>query len=294
MPENAGDPRDCELATLRAENAELRRQLAAALARIAELERQLGRNSRNSNQPPSADPLSDSPRPSKSPTGRKKGAQPGHEAHLREMLARDQVDRLIPLKPTACARCGKRLEGDDPCPRIHQVVEFPKIKPHVTQYEQHELPCDCGERTMAELPEGVPRGCFGPRLQAVVGVSAGVYHMSKRAIEGFLGDMLGIKMSLGSVVACERAVSAAVEQPVAEAREFVQHQPVKNADETSFRQGRSTAWLWVVVTRYVTTASSVNSGTPSSGNSGTSAAGNSPHIRSGRRRQSRDKKKPRR
>lgn len=253
MTAHAADGRDLELGALRAENAELRAQLAVALARIEELERQLGQNSRNSSRPPSSDALSTPTRPQKSPTGRHRGAQPGHEAHLRAPIPRERVDRVIPVKPPACRRCGRALKGNDPAPVAHQVVEMPKIKPDVTQYDLHELVCPCcGERTRAELPEGVPRGAFGPRLQAAVGVCSGVYHMSKRAIQGFLGDMLGIEMSLGAIIASQCAASQALDRPVAEAREFVQQQPVKNADETGFRQGRPRAWLWVVVTTHVT------------------------------------------
>jgi hypothetical protein len=53
-------------------------KVASQDERIAKLERRLGRSSRNSSQPPSADPPS-APKRSKSPTGRKQGAQPGHE-----------------------------------------------------------------------------------------------------------------------------------------------------------------------------------------------------------------------
>jgi transposase len=54
-------------------------RVAAQDERIATLERQLGRSSRNSSQPPSADRPSAPPRRGKDPSGRKQGGQPGQE-----------------------------------------------------------------------------------------------------------------------------------------------------------------------------------------------------------------------
>ncbi len=61
-------------------------------------------------------------------------------------------------------------------------------------------------------------------------------------------------MSLGAVISCERATSAALQTPVAEAQAYVKKQPVKNADETSGYEGvhRKKVWLWVACTQRVT------------------------------------------
>jgi len=55
--------------------------------RVAELEQRLGRNSRNSSLPPSADPPSAPPRPHRPSSGRKRGAQPGHKGRSRPLLS---------------------------------------------------------------------------------------------------------------------------------------------------------------------------------------------------------------
>jgi transposase len=47
-------------------------------------------------------------------------------------------------------------------------------------------------------------------------------------------------------------MSAALEQPVNEACEFVRHQPVVHQDETGWREARRLAWLWVTLTALVT------------------------------------------
>ena len=90
------------------------------------------------------------------------------------------------------------------------------MRPHVTEYQLHTLSCgQCGAATAAALPPGVPAGAFGPRLAATVAVCTGVYHLSRRTTVGLLADLLGIDLALGTVSACEQAVSAAVAKPVA-------------------------------------------------------------------------------
>src|SRR5271168_1253323 len=114
------------------ECARLRRELDAALARIAVLEAQvrdllaqLKRNSSNSSTPPSANPLG-APKPVvKTPTGRKPGGQPGQQGHHRHRLPPVRVNEIVPYLPTVCDHCQAPLSAEpgptDPEPTWHQV-----------------------------------------------------------------------------------------------------------------------------------------------------------------------------
>jgi Family of unknown function (DUF6444) len=73
----------------------LEQRVARQDERIAQLERRLNRDSRNSSAPPSTDPPSRTPKRGKDPSGRRQGAQPGHEGHSRELLPLAAVDELI-------------------------------------------------------------------------------------------------------------------------------------------------------------------------------------------------------
>src|SRR5664279_4533840 len=100
-PDGSAPPTNCP------ECVRLRRELDAALARIAVLEAQvrkllaqLKRNSSNSSTPPSADPPG-APKPVvKTPTGRKPGGQPGHAGHHRRRLPPERVQVVVPYVPT--------------------------------------------------------------------------------------------------------------------------------------------------------------------------------------------------
>jgi len=225
--------------------------LLALARRVAALEARLAQTSQNSSRPPSSDPPA-ARRPRRPPSGRRPGGQPGHPGHSRPLLPVAQVQAVVPVKPTHCGRCGARLHGTDPTPWRHQVTEVPKVPPVVTEYQLHTLACRCGATTRAALPPGVPAGAFGPRLQALVAVGTGVYHLSRRTLVGLFADCFGVELALGSVTAAERAASQALAAPVAAAHAFAQQQPVAHVDETGWCEGRRRAWLWVAATATVT------------------------------------------
>ena len=132
----------------------LRRELDAALTRIAVLEAQvkelllqIQRNSSNSSTPPSANPL-DAPKPvGKPPSGRRPGGQTGHRWHHRVRLPASRVDEIITYVPTVCADCHTSLpidpSPDDPEPGWHQVAELPEQAAIVTEHQAHWRTCPC-------------------------------------------------------------------------------------------------------------------------------------------------------
>src|SRR3954453_15046946 len=84
-------------------------EMAALQQRIAELERRLGLNSRNSGKPPSSDGLKKPPRVGslREPTGKTTGGQPGHPGQT--LRRTDTPDATLDHYPTACAACGEPL-----------------------------------------------------------------------------------------------------------------------------------------------------------------------------------------
>ncbi len=139
--------------------------------RIAALEARLNQNSSNSSRPPSTEPLHAKRRPPKPTSKKRRGGQTGHERHTRVLVPADQLTSAVEVKPDACSGCGHALDGNDPEPIRHQVAELPEIRPDVVEYRLHRLTCPCcGAAARAKLPDAVPRGAFGPRLQAWAGL----------------------------------------------------------------------------------------------------------------------------
>ena len=217
------------------------------LKRIELLEARLAQNSSNSSRPPSSDPPSAPPASGPGPTGKKRGGQPGHPRHKRALLPPERVNETAELKPKDCRRCGKRLFGSDAEPYRHQVVDIPRVIAKVVEYRLHALLCgECNITTRATLPAEA-RSPFGPRLQSMMAVCAGSYHLSKRMIEELVSDFFDVDISLGSVSNLEQASSEAMAEPAREAAAHVQEQPVVHADETGWTEAKKKAWLWVAV-----------------------------------------------
>jgi len=175
-------------------------RLQALQQQVAQLTECLNQNSTNSSRPPSSDPPHVKRRPPKPSAGRQRGGQPGHARQQRPLVPPEQIKQTIPVKPSACRKCGQDLHGDDPQPRRHQVAEIPPVQAEVTEYRLHRLTCTaCGTRTCALLPAGVPTGAFGPQLQALLAVLAGGYRLGKRPIRQLAHDLFGLSISTGMV-----------------------------------------------------------------------------------------------
>jgi transposase len=237
--------------------AALETRVAALERENAELKARLGRDSRNSSRPPSSDPPGSRPRPRGEPGARRPGGQPGHPGRHRPLLPPEQVDRLVVLRPGRCAGCGAPLAAEsaaeDPAVERIQVSEVPPLAVQVTEYRLEARRCGCcGRVTRAERPAEAGAGRFGPRLQALVAVLSGRYRLSRREVVQVLADLWGVELALGTVIELEQATSAALGPVVDEALVAAQQTKAANLDETGWHEGRQRAWLWVLVTAWLT------------------------------------------
>ncbi len=239
-----------KLAALEAKEAEIE----SLKTEVAALRERLGQNSSNSSHPPSSDPPQASRPSRREPSGKKQGAQVGHQGAGRALKPVAEVDHVVDLRPVRCRQCGRRLQGDDPQPARHQTTEIPKAQAEVTEYRRHTLDwAACGVKTAAEWGAEVAPGSFGARLQATIAYLTGRLGLSHRDTVEALSVLHGVEISLGSISAVQRQVSGALAVPVETARKFVQRQAVNNVDETGWREAGKLNWLWVNATEQVTT-----------------------------------------
>jgi transposase len=225
------------------------------------LREQQGRNSANSSQPPSSDSPAKKPEKKLQKSGKRRGGQKGHPGYSRELIEVEKCQKVEDHIPKECNSCGNKLEGIDPAPYRHQVVELPPLEPYVEEHRLHQLECSkCGAITRAKLPEGVPASGYGARVVAIAAVLSGLYRMSERMCQTAFRDLFGIVMALGTVNRLRQEASQAIAEPVEKAAEYVKKQSMINSDETGFTQGNADglnpekhkAWLWVAVTELVT------------------------------------------
>ena len=248
------------LAQLR-ENEHLRGQHTALATELAKLQERIGRSSRNSSKPPSSDSPGFKPPERRKGSGRKRGGQPGHPGSGPELLAIERVDEVVEHHPEACRCCGTLLQGEDPAPVRHQVIEIPPITPLVIEHRLHRLVCPCcSTSTCAPLPAEVEASRYGPRLSALVGLLGSAFPLSFSKTQALLDQLLGVEISRGAIATIRERISATLEQPMQEALAFARQQPVAYVDETGAPTGNADGrnptgkrgWLWVMVTPVAT------------------------------------------
>ncbi|MFP5260340.1 MAG: DUF6444 domain-containing protein [Blastocatellia bacterium] len=240
---------DRQLALLREQVA----QIDDLKAQLAGLRERLGQNSNNSSKPPSSDPPQQRQPSQRQPTGRKRGGQPGHRERGRKLKVVAQVDRLVDIRPSSCSHCGGLLLGDDSGPARRQVSEVPVGRALVIEYRRHRIKCPgCGTANQVPSPVDIPTSSFGPRTQAIAAYLSGRLHASHRDVVEAMGVLHGVKLSLGSVPALQRQVSAALSGPAQTAQSYVQRQAVNHVDETSRPQQEKLHRLWLAAVGKVT------------------------------------------
>jgi transposase len=231
----------------------LERRVAELETLVRDLTARLGNNASNSSIPPSANPPG-APKPVvKKKSKRRRGGQPGHPPHLKQLLPAERVNHVVTYLPRHCGHCATPLPAqpaaNDPPPGRFQTVELPPVVSVVTEHQGHARTCPrCGAVTRAVIPREVLAHGVGPRLTATLSYFSGCHGVSKRGVEEIAAAVFDAPVSLGTVANLEQEVSTALAAPHAEALAAVRAAAVKHADETSWKLAGKLCWLWAAAT----------------------------------------------
>jgi len=199
----------------------LEKRVAAQDERIAQLERRVGRSSRNSSQPPSSDPPGQALKRGKDRSGRKQGAQDGHEGKGRPLLPAWALDEVVEHWPAGCA-CGHVFGEDERVsvgrPARHQVEELPVMSVTVTEHQCQRVRCpDCDQTTAGVLPAQIASSCFGPRLQAAIVTLSIRNRISRRDVVELCEQLFSSRISTGTIDKILTTAGDALADPYADA-----------------------------------------------------------------------------
>jgi transposase len=228
----------------------LEAQLAAATARIAELEAELARRGgppktpQNSSAPPSKGWKRDRPRRE----GAKRGPPFGHLGTSRR---RGEPDWVVLCQPPHCAGCGEDLVAAmQQRVGTSQVVELPPVQPVVLEAWRYAAICArCGATTVAPYPAGFePTRVFGPHLEALWTYLHEQHHMSYARLAALGRDWWHLAVSQGALANALRRAATRLRPQADAIREQVRASPVIGSDETSARVNGRTHWQWVFQT----------------------------------------------
>jgi transposase len=97
-------------------------------------------------------------------------------------------------------------------PARHQVAELPPLAVEISEHRLQRLCCpDCGRTVRAELPAGVPRGCFGPKLEAAIAALTVRNRLSRRQLVELMEELFGCPIAVGTIDAILTRTAATLE-----------------------------------------------------------------------------------
>lgn len=238
-----------ELATLRAYVREL-------LAENAALKRRLAQDSHNSSKPPASDGLARRRRPTRRPSGKKPGGQPGHVGQTLGLVATPDV--VETHAPGVCAQCQQPLDGmtgvEGTVVERRQVQDLPPLRLEVTEHQVVAVRCPaCQAVTRGVFPDAVRATAqYGPRVRALA-VYLHHYHVvpQQRTHEA-LTDLFGCTLSAATVATWVEHAADILAPTVAQIADLVAAGPHQHADETGIRIKGRLHWLHVNSTRWLT------------------------------------------
>ncbi|MFE5550058.1 IS66 family transposase [Streptomyces sp. NPDC056534] len=238
---------------LQRQNEELAAASERLTARVAELERRLGRSSGNSSMPPFSDTFG---RPEKRPqilSGRKRGRQPG--AGGAGLAMAENPDVTKDHVPAACTGCGSALgESDSIGFERRQVRDIPLTTVKVTEHRAHRCRCACGTVTAEPMPgqiAGSPSS-YGPDLRALVIYLLVFQHIPVERTAMLIRDVTGAEVSTGWVASLLPEAADLVEDSLNLIRALLVMGHVPHADETTTRIGSTRRWLHMACTDFLT------------------------------------------
>jgi transposase len=227
-----------EVAALRTENARLRAELAAAQARIAELEKRK------------------TPAPGfvKANTERKEKTQPRKKRAPEHNAGRRRAEptQTVQHAYERCPDCGYLLRGHSVA-RTREVIDLPPPPPvAVTEHQILKRYCPVCQRGQVPAPDWsgqvLGQGRFGVRLVSLLAYLRTEARLPVRTIQEYLATLHQLHLSTGAIVDLLQRVRDATADERAALLAQARASPIAYMDETGWREDGQNGQVGGVVT----------------------------------------------
>jgi transposase len=158
------------------------------------------------------------------------------------------VSEVVEHWPERCS-CGhifRETERDlAGAPARHQVAELPPLAVEISEHRLQRLCCpDCGRTVRAELPAGVPHGCFGPNLEAAIAALTVRDRLSRRQLVQLMEEPFGCPIAVGTIDAILSRTAETLGPVYEELLEQTRTAGALNIDETGWYLSGEPRTLW--------------------------------------------------
>ena len=206
------------------------------IARIAELEARLSKDSHNSSKPPSSDGLAKKTQSLRRPSGKKAGGQAGHPGHTLERT--HEPDEILHCLLPDRGTCGATLSDcDAQIAERRQVFDVPVAHYHVVEHCTLPVRCTCGREHVSTFPPaGVTEAVqYGPNVRALaVHLRQGQLLPYGRAAQ-LIAELYRLEVSPATVLAWVDEARHLLQASVDQIAQTLVQAPVAHADESGLR-----------------------------------------------------------
>jgi transposase len=157
---------------------------------------------------------------------------------------------VVDARLGACPRCQAAFPETSQTPQqIYERIEFPPIKPDVTQVRLFGGRCACcGERVTAAAPAGLEPGSpFGQSIAALVVYLHYAHAIGMERLASLLDEIFSLTISEGAISNMLARAREPLLAAAATIRATVLASPVVCSDETSARVSGKNWWEWVFI-----------------------------------------------
>jgi transposase len=232
---------------------ELESLLMAALLRIEELERRLGKDSHNSSKPPSSDGFRRKIREKRKKSERHSGGQKGHRGQT--LVQVETPDRVIEHRPATCEKCQHDLhEVAGAVKERRQIHDLPELRLEVEEHQSVEVCCpSCHTRMRGGFPPHVRAAAqYGPRVQALTIYLSQFQLLPMERVCETLADLCHCQLSEGTLVTWIEQAAQRLEPIQERIKTLLLQSNLIHADETGVRIKGLLHWVHVAATRTLT------------------------------------------
>lgn len=232
--------------------AERDEMLAESKARIAELERLLEEARRSGKRQAAPFRRRDEPVDEAKRAGRKSGE--AHGGHGHRIAPPDPERTLDAPLPGCCPDCGGQIEHERDAEQFQ--TDLPGLPPpSTTRFKVAVGRCkDCGRRVQGRHAEqtsdalGAAGAQIGPNAKAWAAWLHYSLGVPFAKISRFFAERFGLTVTAGAICQAAQSTSTDLVPVNTEIRARVNASPVVAADETGWRIGGTSAWVWVATT----------------------------------------------